>query len=465
MLKLPARYSRWVPLLAPAALILLFIHLNSGFSSDSLAAYEPAVSHTPLHYSPERTIQPSQSSLSATDSDLPASCRPLPGMEDVLVVLKTGITEAQDKVPVHVRTTLRCIPNKLIVSDFEEEIAGLKTYDVFRNSSEELRANEDFALYNRARERGRQGLQNTDHTKVENGMGGMSGNPGWKLDKWKFLPMVTEARNYMPDAKWYVFMEADTYPIWPNLVAWLAEFPADQKLYIGNQMMIGDDVFAHGGSGFILSHDAIHAVADEYGLRPAAWHERTHQHWAGDCILGIALATIGIPLLWSWPHVTDRSLWEQDALNEGFGTQQWCYPPFTFHHMTPKDVDRIHDFELQWFANDKHSLLLYSDLFKNLVRPMLESYAENWDNFAQTELKREGDNSPFTPYECAEQCALDVNCLQYRIDDSGRCSTTDQALRGRASAGVKSGTMMWRVDARIKERGKCQKPKFVTANP
>lgn len=349
MLKLPARYSRWLPILAPAALILLFLHLNSGLSPDSFENYSDAsISHSKAQHSTKH------------NPNLPASCRSLPGIEDVLVVLKTGITEAQDKVPVHTRTTLRCVPNKLIVSDYEEEIAGLKTHDVFRNSTAELRANEDFAMYNRAREHGRVGLLDTDHTKVENGAQGMSGNPGWKLDKWKFLPMVTEARNYMPDAKWYVFMEADTYPIWPNLLAWLDELPDGQKLYLGNQMMIGPDVFAHGGSGFILSHDAIHAVANEYGNRPAAWHEKTNEHWAGDCILGIALATIGIPLIWSWPHVTDRSIWEQDALNEGFGIKQWCYPPFSFHHMTPKDVVRIHDFELDWFENVSH--------WKSLVR-------------------------------------------------------------------------------------------------
>ncbi|MBX7558254.1 hypothetical protein K1Y78_62900, partial [Streptomyces sp. tea 10] len=92
-------------------------------------------------------------------------CRPLTGIEDVLVVLKTGITEAQEKVPAHVNTTLRCIPHKLVVSDYEEDLDGIRTHDVFRNISQSLLANEDFGLYNRARSGGRAALLEQDNTK------------------------------------------------------------------------------------------------------------------------------------------------------------------------------------------------------------------------------------------------------------------------------------------------------------
>lgn len=108
--------------------------------------------------------------------------------------------------------------------------------------------------------------------------------------------------------------------------------------------------------------------------------------------------------------------------------------------------------------------MLYSDVFSKFIRPSLEGYVDDWDNFAQTELKREGDDSPFSPYECAEQCAQDEKCLQYKVDAEGKCSVTDQVLRGRSSAGVKSGTMLWRVDSRIKQKGRCRAPKFVTQN-
>lgn len=340
MVAIPARYGRWVSILAPLALVTLFLHLNSGFGTDN-----PQVVVEPWEFSTDNEL------TAQSGHTVSPFCRPLPGIEDVLVVLKTGITESQEKVPVHVRTTLRCIPHKLIVSDFEEDIEGLRALDVFRNVPDTLYTNRDFAIYNRAQWGGRQALTEHDNTKVANGPSGMMENPGWKLDKWKFLPMIQEARAYRPDAKWYVFLEADTYPIWPNLLGWLENFDWTRKFYLGNQMQIGDHLFAHGGSGFVLSNAAMHAVANYHAENEKHWEEVTDREWAGDCVLGMALADAGIGLTWSWPHVTTQSVWEQDALGEGFGKAQWCYPPFTFHHMTPSDVERMYEFDQQWFSN------------------------------------------------------------------------------------------------------------------
>lgn len=344
MVTLPARYGRWVPILIPLALITLFLHLNAGFGDTAQVVLEPA-------------SFPNANEIEAppTEESSP-SCRQLPGIEDILVVVKTGITEAQHKVPVHIRTTLRCVPNKLVVSDFEEDIEGLRTVDVFRNVSEALYSNNDFALYNRARRGGRAALTNQDHTKVANSAAGMMDNPGWKLDKWKFLPMIQEARAYRPDAKWYVFLEADTYPIWPNLLAWLDNFNSNRKWYLGNQMMIGENTFAHGGSGFVISNAAMHAVADFHAARRDEWDEITDREWAGDCVLGMAFAKAGIGLTWSWPHFTTESVWEQDALGKGLSTPQWCYPPLTFHHMTPADVNQMWQFDQDWFSNVRTSV-------------------------------------------------------------------------------------------------------------
>lgn len=338
MLARPARYGRWVPILASLTFISLFLHFYSGYGTD-----DSQVVVEPWEFSNQTTVAP--------DHTVSPSCRKLRGIEDVLVVLKTGITESQEKVPIHVRTTLRCIPHKLIVSDFEEDVGGMRTLDVFRNVSETLYLNQDFAIYNRAQVGGRDALTDKDHTKVANGPAGMRDNPGWKLDKWKFLPMIKEARAYRPDAKWYVFLEADTYPIWPNLLGWLENFDSTSKLYLGNQMQIGQHTFAHGGSGFVISNAAMHTVAEYYIQNMEHWEEVTDREWAGDCVLGMALAEAGIGLTWSWPHVITQSIWEQDALGEGFGKRLWCYPPFTFHHMTPSDVEFMYAFDQEWFAN------------------------------------------------------------------------------------------------------------------
>lgn len=481
MLTLPARYGRWVPILTPLALIILFLHLHSYTGNNPGVILDSPESSSSSTSSNSKTINHNQA------ADLTSTCRPLPGIDDVLVVLKTGITEAQDKVPVHIRTTLRCIPHKLIVSDYEEDIAGLRATDVFRNATQSMLQSKDFAIYNRAKTQGRAGLLQQDHTKVANGPAGMMDNPGWKLDKWKFLPMIQEARAYRPDAKWYVFLEADTYPIWTNLLAWLANFDSRKELYIGNQMQIGDNLFAHGGSGFVLSNGAIHSVADHVSQYPEQWEMITSREWAGDCVLGMALATVKISLTWSWPHVTTESVWGQDALGEGFGKQQWCYPPFTFHHMSPTDVDRMWDFDQKWFSNvciaffigafmylkrrladpslqENNTVLHYGDIFTHFIRPTLAHYLDNWDNNAKNQFEKKNDQGiaiPMTVWDCAEHCATDPSCLQYKFTN-GICSTSPEAVRGTPARGIESGTMMWRVDAAIAGKEKCAETMWIT---
>ncbi|KAJ5782535.1 hypothetical protein N7457_004309 [Penicillium paradoxum] len=456
---LPARYGRWGPILAPVVMILLMLHiLHSNFGTNSTQdVIQPA---------PGLTIDTRNGTVPKPEH-IPSSCPPLPGMEDVLVVMKTGITEAQAKVPVHLRTTLRCIPHKIIVSDFEEDIAGTQTHDVFLNVSDTLKlANQDFAIYNRARTGGRTALTSQDRTKVANGPAGMSDNPGWKLDKWKFLPMIHTARRARPDAKWFVFLEADTYPIWPNLLGWLAHFNPEKAFYLGNQMQIGSNVFAHGGSGFVLSHAAIHAVADFHKLHINEWDQITDREWAGDCVLGMALAAAGVSLTWSWPHVTSQSVWEQDMVHEGFGKKPWCHAPFTFHHMTPADVDRFWEFEQQWFAHTNSNVLTYSDIFRNLVRPTLADNLDNWDNSASAGDDKEdyaGPKTPATFEACADYCAADAECTQYRLTADLRCTTSKAILRGKPQPGTRSGTMLWRVDAAIKDMEQCKKVRWVTS--
>ncbi|KAJ5812914.1 hypothetical protein N7447_009937 [Penicillium robsamsonii] len=459
MPSVPPRYGRWVLILGPIILILIILQFNH-------ANFGAKITQDVIQPAAGLTIEIHNETTAKTEN-VPSYCPTETGMDDVLVVMKTGITESQHKVPVHLRTTLRCVPHKIIVSDFEEDIAGTRTHDVFLNVSDTLKqSNADFALYNRAREGGREALTQQDHAKVENTPFGMTDNPGWKLDKWKFLPMIHTARREKPDAKWFVFLEADTYPIWPNVLGWLSHFNPEDRLYLGNQMQIGDSLFAHGGSGFVLSHAAIHAVADFHKLHIDEWDAITDQEWAGDCVLGMALDAAGVGLTWSWPQVTTQSVWEQDMLHEAFGKTPWCYAPSTFHHMTPADVDRFWEFEQQWFADTNSSVLTHSDIFRNLIRPTLADHLDNWDNFASAGDDREDYKGPATPTSfsaCADYCAADPNCVQYRLTADMRCTTSDAVLRGKPGPGTQSGTMLWRVDAAVGQMEKCEKVTWVTS--
>lgn len=279
-------------------------------------------------------------------------CNFLRGMENVFVVLKTGATEVQEKLPVHLQTTLRCLPHYAVFSDYEEEVHGVRTHDTLRNIRNETKETQpDFAIYNRLRTQGRQGLSSVDWSDDVSGPFGKPNNPGWRLDRWKFVPMVDEALSLKPDAKWYIFLEADSYMVWPNLLAWLARLDHRKPYYIGSPMQIGDVIFAYSGSGIILSNPAMRKISDYRTRRSKELDEYTANNWSGDCVLGKALRDVGVPLVWSWPMQLTSRVWETDHFAEGYGRRPWCYPAVSYHRMEPEDIHAFWEFEQEWFRN------------------------------------------------------------------------------------------------------------------
>ena len=125
-------------------------------------------------------------------------CRHLPGASDTVVIMKTGVTELEDRLPPHLENTLKCPPNSVIFSDHEELYQGkYEIRDVLANISPEiLQHNDDFSLYRRVKEVGRLGLEPVDltgtRTTSKTTADDKLGVAGWVLDKWKFIPMMTE---------------------------------------------------------------------------------------------------------------------------------------------------------------------------------------------------------------------------------------------------------------------------------
>lgn len=384
-------------------------------------------------------------------------CPDLPGLEDVLVVLKTGVTEAREKVPVHLQTTLRCVPNYLLVSDFEEDIGGVHVYDVLRGLPENVRnSHPDFEMYNRIREGGRPALTDFDLGQDINTPFGKPNNPGWKLDKWKFLPMIDAAVRVRREAKWYVFMEADTYMVWPNLLRWLNKFDWRKPHYLGNQMQIADVLFAHGGSGFVLSQPAIHKAWQVMQSDVTKWMQVNDIHWAGDSVLGKLLSDSGINLLWSWPMLQNGHPAEFDPFTGGYFKVPWCYAPIAYHHLAPEQISELWKFDRFWFR-EGNKVLTYRDVFRNVIRPHLGSIQNDWDNNLDD---NNNSRSSLSMVECRSFCVNEPQCLQYTYE-SGKCWTSRGVKLGMKKPGVTSGWLENRIDAMTEKMGHCHKPNWI----
>lgn len=381
--------------------------------------------------------------------------------DDILVVLRTGATESLEKVPVHFRTTLRCVPHFTIVSDMEEQIEGHTVHNILRNVSEEVKkTHDDFKLYNHLQKHGRSGLP---HQPVLTSLSGSSkgdymqtDKPGWALDKWKFLPMIDHALKTKSDAKWFVFTEPDTYFDYHNLLTYLATFDETKDYYIGKHLFINNIAFAYGGAGFALSAPAMRKIATHRRTRISEYETFTRDHWVGECALGKVAEDVKIPLHRAFPHFQSDSPATLDPTTEKIDRNVWCYPAITYHHVSPAEITELWDFEQQWYA--RHDIVLrHRDIFMHLVRPKLGPEVKSWDNMADEKEYNAHDHSSSTNAlerdawksfaHCRALCESQEHCLQFTFD-AGSCGVSRTFRLGYARPGerIQSGWMLDRVD-------------------
>ena len=280
----------------------------------------------------------------------PLRCSKLPLANDILVVMKTGSTELQHKLPIHFNTTLRCYPNYAIYSDVAEEFHGHQILDSLEDVDPEIKAShDDFALYRRLQQQSgrasREQFELSGPSSKPPDASGKTENPGWKLDKWKFLPLMRKTLRDHPEKHWYIFVETDTFLFWETLLAYLAVLDWKKPYYIGGQTWIGDVEFAHGGSGYLVSRPALERVVKQYEDNQHEWETFTDNHWAGDCVLGKAFKDAGIPLTPAWPIFQGDDI---GNMNYGHSQRPWCQPTVSYHHLDASAIEALWKYGQNW---------------------------------------------------------------------------------------------------------------------
>lgn len=405
----------------------------------------------------------SHKASSTTDADhtstsIELPCQQLRGGDDVVVVMRTGATEILDKLPVHFKTTFRCFPDKIIFSDYAETFNGHQVYDVLAEVNDTTKqTNYDFLHYYHLQSLGREGLNRSELSgthSYESGPVGKNDNDGWRLDKWKFLPMIVQTLKLRPDKKWYVFVEPDSYLVWSNLLKWLEELDPAAAVYYGSEVQIGKDIFAHGGSVFVMSNSAMQKGMESYLSESEEWHARTSHHWAGDCILGTALAKAGVPLTWSWPMFQGGNPVEMDWTQKKGRRRLWCTPAMSYHHLDPVEIQGMWDFEQRRLAGVDRGVLHHQEVFKSHILPNLATERSNWTNISPDLLSytnRHGLNTT----DCRALCDQQPDCVQYALGPIG-CSLSSSLKLGHTTPGVESGWMFDRIEEWSQKLSNCE---------
>lgn len=390
------------------------------------------------------------------------SCRSLQGANDTVVILRTGSTELEDRLTAHLSTSLRCFPKYLIFSDLEEKYLGEHIRDALSSVQDDIRNNHpDFELYRRLQKHGRAALESSELSGPPEAFehnDGITQNPGWKLDKWKFMPMVDRTFQEHPDARWYIFIEADTFLLWSMLLQYLSLLDHTQPFYAGCGTCLGKNLFGHGGSGFVVSRPAMHLAVQHYSAHKAAIEDFTNKNWAGDYVLGKVFDNAGVSFTDAWPHFQgDYPGLVAYAGPDGryapaASTREWCMPTISYHHMSGSMVSGLWDFEQQWInahANGSTAdgelrlteTLTHEDVFKEYVMPQMMGPKADWDNLSDED---EGEASDV--HDCRARCEARPECRQYSFArESQRCRTRADPRLGKQGDGLQSGWMEDRV--------------------
>ncbi|KAK4149948.1 glycoprotein-N-acetylgalactosamine 3-beta-galactosyltransferase 1 [Chaetomidium leptoderma] len=471
------------PIIVIIAIVILVLLYTSGSGSGTGAwsdLDEPYYRHDPhrSHHAPQGRFG---AGASRPKPPVDPACEAFPDTSKVLLVMKTGASEAFARLPTQLMTMLKCLPDFLVFSDMDQNIGGQQIHDSLSTVLPEAQeGNSDFDLYRRQK-----------WCRVDQENCNKLGNPateGWKLDKYKNIHMAEKSYAMRPGYDWYLFVDADTYVLWPNLMRWLKKLDPTKSLYLGSVTLINKFRFGHGGSGYLISKAAMESLAGKHRGVANEFDVRAKSECCGDYVFGLALKNktdVGVQQM--WPTINGEK-----PATLPFGPSHWCHPIVTMHHMNAEEINTFWHFERQrhlaFAKTGKSRLLLIKDIYEAYLAPNLRETREDWDNMADNrfyldtspgreweewQVKRTKKPEDLNEHEreahksfehCAAACRSlpGDECFRYRYRD-GACSTSNSFIMGtpvKKETGDKRTMSGWdveKINAWIKKQGSCRK--------
>ncbi|RGP64069.1 glycosyltransferase family 31 [Fusarium longipes] len=293
-------------------------------------------------------------------------CEGFPNTDGIMLVMKTGATEAFTKLPAHLLTSLQCLDDYLLFSDLDQQIDKYQIYDVLKDVKDDVRrGRKEFDLYK---------AQVDCPIPQQYCTADMTGKDGWNLDKYKFLHMVEKAWEMRPNKEWYVFAEADTYVFWPNLVWYLRnKVNGTETPYVGSVAMLKGKPFAHGGSGYIIHGDTMRKMVQIPDLAHK-YDVMATRECCGDYLMSLAVMETGKKVKQAHPMFNGEK-----PVTLPFGNNHWCEPLLTMHHMNPEEVSDAWHFEK---TRQKEGPVQIREMYHEFWGPKLKSEQDEWDNLS-----------------------------------------------------------------------------------
>jgi hypothetical protein len=237
-----------------------------------------------------------------------------------------------------------------------------------------------------------------------------------------------ELYNHFPDAKWFILIDDDTYLFMENVHEYLSQFDHTMPYYLGNpNMFVGCDgvsefgqgpLFAHGGSGIILSRGALEK------MKPVASQciQKYKDCFAGDVRLALCLRDVGV-----FVESTDRNHLEPPNDHHHFGSP--CEKPLTFHHLTVSQIQKLYQAQ-----ESSRGLVRNQDIVPFFFdHQMLKDQDRKGDDYSNFDCAE--------PKECAERCEAEEQCVAY-VHVQAKCFLKDRIPSTVDAPGAHTGVVI-----------------------
>jgi hypothetical protein len=137
-----------------------------------------------------------------------------------------------------------------------------------------------------------------------------------------------------------------------GLLRWLYTLNPDDQIVAGSVALINDHAFAHGGSGYVLSHGLLNATWGQDKYLEANYDNMVDNECCGDYILSEVFRELkpkGVDVDGVNIDCEHRFQGNPPMLID-FHRDNICHAIFTFHHVTAEDSHGLFQFEKEMYS-------------------------------------------------------------------------------------------------------------------
>jgi hypothetical protein len=247
----------------------------------------------------------------------------------------------------------------------------------------------------------------------------------------------------MPDKKWYIILDDDTYLVRPSLRLLLNHLDHQQPLYIGNAVGDYRGRFAHGGSGVVLSGEAMRRLFSSPDVVKRAYVESLDETW-GDKLVATTLQKVGVYLDERFNHHFNG---EYPTITR-IAADRFCSPIVSFHGLRqPGEMA-----EVGRALGSLSQPLLWSQVWDVFGRYPVDDLAQESAQVDQDHVGGGGDVGKSRTWRgvpnaeaCQARCEGDKGtCLAWTfVPVEGRCTTSSWMIIGNDDARGKISGVNW----------------------